>query len=130
MSTQPPQKPWIVQRWLDELLVRPFPHLSLTTAFIILNGIDVVITYTGMASGHLTEVNPIASYFIDHWGLTGMLWFKFGIVAFVMVLVKIIARKHRHLSRGVLIVGNLIVGAVVVYGLNLSMKPVGSPEML
>lgn len=121
----PPEQPWIVQRWLDELLIRPFPHLFLSAAFVILNGVDVVITYMGMAAGHLTEVNPIADFFIDHWGLTGMLWFKFGIVAFVMVMVKIIARRHEHLSRGVLIVGNLIVGAVVVYGLMLSMKNVG-----
>lgn len=115
----------MVQRWLDELLVRPFPHLGLTALFVVLNGIDVVITYMGMASGHLTEVNPIADYFIDHWGLKGMLWFKFGMVALVLLLVKIIARKHPHLSRSVLIFGNLVVGAVAVYGFMLSMKAAG-----
>ncbi len=111
-----------MQRWLDEFLVRPFPHRGLALLFVLLNVIDVVITYLGMASGHLTEVNPIAGFFIDHWGLKGMLWFKFLVVAFVMTLVKIISRRHPASSRNVLLFGNLAVGIVVVYGILLSMR--------
>ena len=67
----------------------------------------------------MMEANPIANFFLDRWGFSGMIAFKMAIVAFVCVLSQIIAKSNLQRARMLLWLGIIIVGSVVVYSVRL-----------
>ncbi len=108
------------------LLAGELPLEHETALFVGVSILDIVMTYTLLAGGGFVESNPIARYFINHWGERGMVYFKMGMTAFVCVLTQIIAHKHLERARFVLHAGILIVSVVVVYSFGLYLRTRGA----
>lgn len=104
--------------WLRDRL----PLETETAAFILANVLDVFVTYLLLYGGRHVEANPIARYFVDGWGIKGMILYKLANVAVVCVIAQIIARASVKLARRLLIGLTLIVAAVVAYSLALAFQ--------
>ena len=95
-----------------------------TALFILVNVLDFATTYYMLMhrdSGNVSffESNPVARYFLNHWGVHGLLWFKMAVVAFVCVIAQIVATRKPATARLLLVVGTIVVSIVVVYSLRL-----------
>jgi len=95
------------------------PLESETTWFVLVNVLDVVLTALLIRQRGFVEGNPIARFFLNHWGVSGMNYFKFAIVMFVAVIAQVIAHYQINTARMLLNAGTLIVGCVVIYSLTL-----------
>jgi hypothetical protein len=95
------------------------PLESETTWFILLSALDVFVTYLLVRDGRFVEGNPIARYFLNHWGVPGMVYFKFALVAVVVVIVQVIARRRPTVARRLVWFAILVVFGVVCYSLAL-----------
>lgn len=93
-----------------------------TARFIGVSALDVFFTYLLLAYGGYYEANPIAWWFIAGWGIKGMVYFKFGMVALITVLAQLIAVRHLVAARRVLNFGTLVVSVVVIYSLTLLVR--------
>ncbi len=88
--------------------------------FILVNVIDFFMTYWLLMTGSFRESNPIADYFLRHWGpVKGMLYFKLALVTFVCLITQLIALKDVEKARWVLRLGIVVVTLVVLYSLRL-----------
>lgn len=110
-------------------------HLPLereTAHFIFASTLDVLMTYIvmshsaqeGVTTRRIYESNPVARFFLDHWGLEGFVYFKFSLVAFVAVIAQMIATKRIRTARWVLNFGTIVVLGVVIYTLFLFLRVV------
>ncbi len=99
--------------WLRDRL----PLESETAAFILVNVLDILLTVILLYGGEHREANPIAEFFLNHWGLKGMVFYKLSTVAFVCVIAQVVARQRLIVGRRLLIAATLIVAAVVAYSL-------------
>lgn len=96
--------------------VRKLPLETETCFFILVNALDVAMTYVLLNhSPEFQESNQIANYFLGRWGFRGMIYFKFALVAFVTVIAQVIAMTRPRTAKWLLIVGTAIVGSVVIY---------------
>lgn len=92
-----------------------------TCVFILVNALDVFMTYLLLrtnqpgSSAYVVESNQIANYFIAGWGVKGMVYFKFGLVAVVTVIAQIVFTKRPTIARYLLNIGSLVVAGVVIY---------------
>lgn len=93
-----------------------------TTVFILVNALDVFMTYMLLVTGGFRESNQLANYFIARWGIKGMVYFKFALVAVVTVIAQIVARKKMSTGRTLLNFGTLIVAGVVIYSFILFLR--------
>ena len=113
------------------LLTGSFYFEQETILYILLSAADLFVTYFLLQQDleHLqfVESNPIARFFLDHWGLKGMIYFKFGMVAAVCVLTQIIARWRPRTARLVLIFAIVVVTYVLVYSVRLYRAHAGAP---
>ena len=94
--------------------------------FILVGALDVFMTYMilrssaeGRTANVLIEGNPIARAILHRWGISGMVYFKFGMIALVSVIAEVVGQKRVELGRNLLRLGTLVVGAVVIYSLML-----------
>lgn len=117
-----PQKPAERKSDLKRLFIGQLPLERETTVFILVSMLDVFMTYILLRTGHFRESNPIADFFIRHWGGKGMIYFKLSMTAFVCVLAQIIALKKPPSAEFVLKAGTLIVAGVVIYSFTLLMR--------
>ena len=101
--------------WRDFL--RRLPLEVETTRFIFVSALDVFLTYLLISQEPFHEGNPVARFFLNHWGVRGLVYFKFAMVAFVATIAQIIARKQLHTARGLLNLATLIVLCVLIYSL-------------
>jgi hypothetical protein len=69
------------------------------------------------------ESNPIAQWFFARWNMTGMVFFKFSMIAGVILLSEIIERKRPGWGRFVLLVGCIGAAYAVFTGGRLYMAP-------
>lgn len=117
---------------LPALLKRRLPLEAESAIYILVNAFDVWTTYLLLSQGTIfVESNPVARYFIDGWGLRGMVYFKFGLVAFVLVTCQLIAARQRvALARGVLWCATVLVSGVVIYSLTLLWRHAADPYAL
>lgn len=92
-----------------------------TVLFIFASALDFFMTYLLLSRDDIRfyESNPVADYFLARWGVRGLVYFKFAVVAFVCLITQYIARTHIHIARGLLIVAIVIVSAVVIYSVYL-----------
>ena len=100
-----------------------------TALFIMVSALDTFMTYLILrysaeerTTAVLWEGNPFADYFVRHWGIRGMVYFKFTLVAVVTVIAQIIARERIETARRLLNFATLIVVAVVIYSLILLLR--------
>ena len=108
---------------LRQLGFRQLPLQNETTIFILVNVLDIFMTYILIRFGGV-EANPIARFFLNRWGFAGMIFFKLGMVAFITVLSQIIAQRKLQTARRLLQFGTIVVAIVVVYGLILFVRHV------
>lgn len=92
-----------------------------TSWFVLASALDFAMTFIMLKHENpnfrFVESNPIARFFLDHWGINGLLAFKLGIVVFVVTLCQIIARHNPKSAKFVLYVGTAVVSAVVIYSM-------------
>jgi hypothetical protein len=118
-ATQPKQR--------HPLLGGPMLAQDETLTFIFVNVLDFFMTYVLLYYSHLEqsplqfrlfESNPVAAYFINHWGLMkGMLGFKLGLVTLICLVTQAIAFRNEQTARRVLNLGSVLTGCVVIYSL-------------
>ncbi len=104
---------------LRTILARELPLEAETVRFLIVSIGDIFLTCYLLSGGGFTEANPIAGFFIDHWGRKGMVYFKFSMVSVVAVIAQIIARKRLETARRLLNFATLVVTIVLLYSLYL-----------
>lgn len=104
---------------------RKLPMETETSLFILVSVLDILMTWFLISSGNFVESNPVANYFLMHWGRKGFVAFKFISVLVVCVSTQIIWTKYPRLAVLILNAGVLVVGAVVVYSLTLYLKSGG-----
>lgn len=81
---------------------------------------DLVTTYFLLSlNANFYESNPIANWFFQHWNITGMTFFKFAVVMFVIVVAEVAERQRPGFGKFVLIFGVLVTAAVVAYSIRL-----------
>ncbi len=102
-------------------LLGELPLQTETTTFILINVLDIFLTYLLLTLG-ASEVNPLANYFFQHFDFVGMIVFKLVIVAVVCLIAQVVALYKPRSAKFLLIFGNVMVGAVVLYSLNLLRK--------
>ena len=114
---------------LGRIFNRKLPLETETTRFILANALDVFMTYlalsysaAGRTSRLIGEGNPIARWFINRWGPKGMVFLKFTVVAFVVVLAQIIAQRKMSSARRLLNFGTILVTCVVIYSFILLLR--------
>jgi hypothetical protein len=122
MKETPNGKRWSLRAIVHVVFGRDLPLERETTLYILVSALDAFMTYVvlrysseGKTGAFLIESNPLARFFFDHWGVKGLVWFKFALVGFVAVVAQIIATKRERTARWLLNVGTLVVVAVVVY---------------
>lgn len=97
------------------------PLQNATTVFILINTLDIFMTYILMRFGAI-EANPVADFFMQQWGFVGLIAFKLFVVAFVCVIAQVVALKKLGTARGLLIAGSTLVGLVVIYSVTLMLR--------
>ena len=102
------------KRLFTLLFQRQLPLQSETSYFILINVLDIICT-NALLRSHAIEANPLANYFLKHWGFPGMIAFKLALVAGVCLVTQIIAVHHLKRAKQVLTIGCGIVGLVVGY---------------
>ena len=92
-------------------------------AFTLLSLADLGLTYWLLehSRGGFYESNPVAQQILTSLGWIGLALFKAGIVALVLGLLVIVARRSPAAARRGLIIGCLLVGTVVAYSASLTM---------
>ena len=103
---------------MPSFFTRKLPLQDQTTYFILVNVFDIFMTYVLLRFGAI-EANPIANFFLDRFGFNGMVFFKLAITAGVCVIAQIIALQSIPKAKGLLVLGTLVVGLVVIYGMYL-----------
>lgn len=101
------------------MFFKKLPLETETTWFILVNVLDVILTAALISQTGIVESNPVARYFLNHWGVSGMNYFKFAVVTFVVVTAQVIAAFDLRTARMLLIGGTIVVGGVVVYSMML-----------
>ena len=101
---------------------RQLPLETETVVYIFISALDLFVTWMMLRSGNFHERNPLARYFLDHWGPKGMIYYKFSIVAIVTMSAQGIALKKLATARFILILGSIVSGAVVVYSIALFLR--------
>jgi len=104
--------------WLRDRL----PLETETAVFILVNVLDIFLTYLLLVGGGHREANPIARYFLDGWGVKGIVLYKLANVALVCVIAQIVARVSEQTARRLLIGLTLVVAVVVAYSLVLAFR--------
>ena len=99
-----------------------------TALFVLVSTLDVFMTYlllsrrAGEGGVVFVEGNPVARFFLNHWGVPGLIYFKFAMVAVVCVIAQVVARRKPRTARRLLSLATLVVGGVVVYSLTLLLR--------
>jgi hypothetical protein len=94
--------------------------------FLIASVLDVMMTYLMLSDvpepegrAMFYESNPVARYIFEGWGLSGIVVFKFSMVAVVEVIAQIVALRKLQMGRRLLEFGTLVVALVVLYSMYL-----------
>lgn len=102
------------ERSARHLLTGKLPLQNQTTWFILVNALDIYLTYLHLVNGNY-EANPIAAFFIRQWDILGMVAYKMTIVATVCVIAQIVALKSLQKATRLLSFGTAFIACVVVY---------------
>ncbi len=102
------------------MLRQPILYPKMYSAYIALAAMDVLFTMVIVTILGGIEVNPIANWVLDKGQHTGLTFFKFGTVMFVLVACEVVGRRRLHLGRSLAewaIAINMIPVGVAVYQL-------------
>jgi hypothetical protein len=106
---------------------RPLPLESETALFILVSALDLFMTsillhHQAAGGGRFYESNPIADYFLKVGGLSGLVYFKFTMVAVVVVIIHCIALSRLKAARRLFGFATLAGSAVVLYSFALLLQ--------
>lgn len=105
------------------LLTGQFYFERETVIFVLLSAADLFMTHfllqQDLGNHRFVESNPMARYFLDHWGSKGMIYFKFGMIGVICVLTQIIARWRPRTARWLLFFAIVAVTYVLIYSVRL-----------
>jgi Domain of unknown function (DUF5658) len=94
--------------------------------FLLVSVLDVMMTYLMLSDvpepdgrAMFYESNPVARWFFEGWGLSGIVIFKFTMVAVVEIIAQVVALRKLQMGRRLLEFGTLIVALVVLYSMYL-----------
>ena len=117
LGAEKPSNPHQHLNWRERLRVaatRPRPLQDETATFILANVMDIFATFILLRIGG-SETNPIARFFLDHWGFDGMIFFKMMVIAFFCIVTQFIADQNLSRARSLLRFGSTVVACVVIY---------------
>jgi hypothetical protein len=85
--------------------------------FLVLSVADFTLTWHLLqrAGGQARESNPVACWWLAHFGWPGLAGFKLGLAGVVAILVRVVARRRPPAARLVLRFGCSVLLAVVLY---------------
>ncbi|MEJ7594079.1 MAG: DUF5658 family protein [Planctomycetaceae bacterium] len=94
--------------------------------FVLASALDVALTFlvlhyssNGMTHGTIVESNPVAQWFISHWGFRGMAGYKLLMTLIVVVIAEFVGRQKPTVARMLLWGGTIVVAAVVIHSVRL-----------
>jgi hypothetical protein len=94
--------------------------------FVLASALDVALTFlvlhysnSGMTRTPIVESNPVAQWFIAHWGFRGMVGYKLIMTLIVVVIAEVVGRQKPLVAKMLLWGGTIVVGAVVIHSLRL-----------
>ncbi len=94
--------------------------------FVLASALDVALTFlvlhysnSGMTHGTFVESNPVAQWFIIHWGFRGMAGYKLLMTLIVVVIAEFVGRQKPTVARMLLWGGTIMVAAVVIQSVRL-----------
>ncbi|MHC4877023.1 MAG: DUF5658 family protein [Planctomycetota bacterium] len=92
--------------------------------FVVLSAADIGLTY--LLIGHFGHVegNPVARYFVEGWGLKGMIWFKLGLVSVILGVCHVVRPIRPRTARVIVQFGLIAAAAVVIYSVVLLLRAV------
>lgn len=95
-----------------------------TLRFVLVSAFDLFMTYILLrqSGNRFIESNPVAGRFYADWGIKGMIYYKFGMVALICVITQIVVRHRPRTAKWVLNGATLVVAGVVVYSFLLLLK--------
>lgn len=99
---------------MRSFLTRQLPLQNETTIFILVNVLDIFMTYVLLRFGAI-EANPLANHFLKHYGFNGMIFFKLVITGGVCIISQFVAIQSIEKAKRLLILGTAIVSLVVAY---------------
>jgi|SRR5580704_4935830 hypothetical protein len=124
MANTLPRRDFELLKVWETLFRLPLPLQRESSLFLIVSVLDVLMTclllqdLTGVTGRTIFyESNPVARYFFEHWQLGGIIYFKFGMVAFIEIIAHLIALKKVPVGRRLLDFGTLVVSVVVIYSM-------------
>lgn len=128
MSTEEPEEqsnedgtpPWLA------VFQGKLPLESETAYYLLFSVLDVLFTYillTRREDGGMRfyESNPVARFVINHWGVRGIVVFKFALVALVCFIAQLIATRRQNVAKYLMWFATAAVGSVVLYSAYLLM---------
>jgi len=71
------------------LLTRHMHYPNAYAWLLLLSSMDIMLTWVILLFGG-SELNPLADQIIDHFGLTGMIIYKFGLIVFFITICEIV----------------------------------------
>ena len=115
-KANPERKPRDSVNAAKHLLTGKLPLQDQTTFFILVNSLDIFLTYLHLRSGNV-EANPIANFFFKNWNIPGMIAFKLSVVASVCVIAQVVALSSLRKASTLLNFGTAFISCVVVYSI-------------
>jgi len=90
---------------------------------LLLSLLDILLTWALLSRGpRFVESNPVAAWFFRRYNIAGLVAYKFGLIALVVVIAELVERNHEGRGRLVLRVGIIAAAAVVLYSAHLNFK--------
>ena len=74
---------------LKSLLTRHMRYPNSYAWLLLLSSMDIMLTWVILLFGG-AEVNPLARWIIDHYGLTGMIIYKFALIVFFICICEVV----------------------------------------
>ena len=99
-----------------------------TLIFCVVSALDVLMTIRllNRSDVQFMESNPIANFFLETWGMAGMVYFKLTMTTVAGVISQIVARKNPRVAKYFLGAATIVIVGVVLYSVWLHF---GNPVM-
>ncbi len=91
------------------------PHRRRLLLFLLLNLLDLLLTWRLLQPGAVSEGNPVANWWLLSYGWPGLIGFKAAMVLLSAGLLTVVARRRPLAGSRALNVACVAVGAVVLY---------------
>ncbi len=113
-------KPTLLDRLRNNFLFQELETAPVASLLLLLSLLDLLMTYALLRQGiGAYEANPVARWWFTRWNIAGMSFFKFAVIAVVVVACETVERKRPMVGRFILWIGCAAAAAVVARGVSL-----------